>query len=917
MYYSYSETPETYDLGAVSVPISNDQYPQSYDAIYPTNYENIGNAASVENVENLDYNYYNPENYTQTPITYEQYDQYDQYDQNVPPESDPLVQNYSPKTSYPENYIAETKPPENYIGETIQPENYIPPPNLEQPPQNTEKLGVPDIPQPIFSINQNNSINNVNSISSLKVSQKPPSITNSQSLIPETTKSVYLPKAQTPSIHSKLKSVRPENSQISEKEKIRSEIDEAKLKNFADDYDIYSHFQLKIYEEPNIFKFERVRKIAKPLLAHMELPDNYDYKSPSLSPNGLYLSCIATSISDDIVYIWDMSNLYYYKYKFESLKVDSATFTPDSEKIIIIYKDRSPIMYSLIDGKLSLEFQPNGEEINRGGYNYAFTVMGNHFGYTSDKSFTLWSLRTGNIKMQILDNSPIKFIAHDFLVCISEDLICKILKIATGEILVNFKLNGIENLNEILDVKCSDDMESLIYVIKEGIIRYVFKDKEFKGIQKFTSGVEKAIISDDSKLVVKTNMRNISIYDIEKQETIATILKEKFKEIRIDFPNKKLMVVDNISINIQDYKNEDAPEKYVWLNKNPTNFVDTKFSNDFSVLLARVDRNNAVAYSCETGKIIKKWQNIDDNWLDFAITSIEGSKIATKSNFFLIKVWDYKYQRDKEAFYGFDSHSINFDGKGKYLACGAEKGPEIARIWDIKKGVFGSFPYVGENMNFHTVVHLTYPMPNKLICCAIGQQPLIFDSNTKELLYKCECKYKLEEIYDIQSDQKCDIFLVKGRDTQKRNIGLLYRISDGVLLEVFENYTVMELSSKFGIVVTKCSNLNKGQLTSIDYNNLSNPIINTFEIQNNRSSLLNDQKTLVSLSGQNFNEIDYLLSNIENGIYLGKINFMKKTDRNSQEYLTVNTCNNELEFRYYELLTPEETMAYKKKKLFW
>ena len=708
----------------------------------------------------------------------------------------------------------------------------------------------------------------------------------------------------------------PKNYYLNEREIIQSEIKETMLKKFGRDYNINSHFDLTVSEEPEIFKYKKVKKIATPLLGHMELPENYEYKSPNLSPNGSYLSVIAENkTKDDIVFIWDMSDLYYYKYKFTSMKVDCVAFTPDSENIIIIYKKANPIMFSLKNGKKIIELKSNNEENDRKGINFAFTVMGNHFGYTSDKSFTLWSLRTGNIKKKILDNSPIKLIIHDFLVCITKDLICIIKKIINEEIILQFKIKGIESYKEIIDCRCTTDMTSFIYVIKQGIIRYVFKEKEYRGVQKFKSGVEKAVISEDCRFVVKTNMRNLSIYDIEKQDIIGTILKERFKEFRIDFNNEKLIIIDNISINIHDYTNENTPEQYIWLNKNPTKFIDAKFSNDFSILLAKIDNNNAVAYDTDTGKVIKKWQNISNNWIDFAITSHSGNKIASKSDFFLVKVWDYISGREDGTFYGFDSHSLCFSSNGNYLACGAKNGPEIARIWDIEKGTFGSFPYIGENSNFHTIVNLTYPEPNRLICCSIDQQPLIFDTNSKELLYKCECLYRFEEIYDIQCDQSFDVFLVKGRDVRKRDIGLLYRISDGILLEIYENYKILELATGSGAIISKCDNINKGQLTSTDFRNLSDPIINTFEIQSERSKLLNDKKTLVSVSGKNEYEKEYLLSNVEDGLYIGKVSFVKKTERNSQEYLTVDTVNNWLVFRYFELLTPRETMIYRKKNI--
>jgi len=402
-------------------------------------------------------------------------------------------------------------------------------------------------------------------------------------------------------------------------------------------------------------------------------------------------------------------------------------------------------------------------------------------------------------------------------------------------------------------------------------------------------------------------MRNLTIYDIEKGDTIGTILKEKFNEFRIDFNNEKLIVIDNLCINIHDYTNGGIPEQFVWLNKNPNKFLDARFSHDFKFLFALIDKNCVVAYDVSTGLIIKKWQNIDKNWTNFSISEVTGNKTASNSNLFLVKVWNYITGREDATFYGFDSYSFNFSSDGKYLACGAKNGPEAARIWDIEKGTFGSFPYVGNNSNFHTIVHLTSPEPTRLICCSIDQQPLIFDTNSKELLYKCECLYRFEEIYEIMSDQKYDVFIVKGRDVKKRDIGLMYRISDGILLEQYENYIILELAKEHGVVISKCENVNGGKLTSTDLKNLSEPILNDFQIQTDKIKLLNDNKSVVVITNSDEDKIEYCLMSAEDGGYFGKINFVKKTERNSENYITVDPIEKFIYFRYFEFLSPQES----------
>ena len=197
----------------------------------------------------------------------------------------------------------------------------------------------------------------------------------------------------------------------------------------------------------------------------------------------------------------------------------------------------------------------------------------------------------------------------------------------------------------------------------------------------------------------------------------------------------------------------------------------------------------------------------------------------------------------------------------------------------------------------------------------MDQPPLIFDSFTKELLIKCECPYRFEEIYEIQSELMFDIFLVKGRDNQKRNIGIMYKISDGTLLETYENYTVLELARFEGILICKCDNVNGGKLTSTDIKNLEEPLLSDFQIQSDKCKLLSDHKTAVIEYGDEYSK-EFVLINIKNGNVIGKINFVKNNERNSESYITADPLTNELYFRYFEILTAEETMVHLKKNLF-
>ena len=695
-------------------------------------------------------------------------------------------------------------------------------------------------------------------------------------------------------------------------------IDDLDSMKINKDFDFNTHYELEFKKEINIFPYNGVRKINIPLFGHLELPQEYNYTSPALSPNTKYLGCIARG-PNDIVFVWDTNNLYCFKFKYTALRVDGFAFTPDSNFIIIVYRYNNPVMYNLNTGEKVRSFEKNGEENNRVGFHYSFTLGGKHFGYTSDQSLTVWNINTGIKKVKIKNSSPIKIICGEYLICINENLICSFIKIIDGITDLEFKLKGVVSTNEILDCRVSLDMKYFIYIIEQGIIKYNIETSEFQGLQKFKpmSGTIRAALSPDCKYAIKTNMKYLNLYHLETQDTLGTMLKDPFNEFKVDFANKKVITIDDICINIHDFSNQKLPEQFVWLNKNPTHFVDIKFSKDFKILIGKIDNNNSVAYNCETGRIIRKFQNFEEDYsisCEIAPTNISNlTNIASKSGKHSISIFNYLNGREDGTFYGFNAYSFCFSDDGSLLAVGARNGPEIARLYNINSGQYVTFEYNGNNYNFHTIVNITSPEPKKLICCSIDQQPLIFNING-ELLFKCKCSYHFEEIYEIQSDLKSNVFLVKGRDTQKRNIGLLYRLSDGCFIEKYENYTSMNLALSQGYLIGKCENLCKNRLTTMCLHDLKRPVRKVCQVQSDDFYFLNDYKGFVSKYGEDENII-YYIANVENGRVIGKANYSKKTNRNAETHFSVDTTRNELVFRFIELLPFEDTLFYCKQHI--
>ena len=705
---------------------------------------------------------------------------------------------------------------------------------------------------------------------------------------------------------------------VSTLQNIIPRMDELDTMKINKDFDFNTHYELEFKKEINIFPYSGIRKINLPLFGHLELPQEYNYTSPSLSPDNRYLACIARG-ANDIVFVWDTNNLYCFKYKYTALRVDGFAFTPDSNFIIIVYRFNNPVMYSLDNGEKVRSFEKNGEENNRTGFQYSFSMGGKNFGYTSDLSLTVWNINTGVQRIKIKNKSPFKIICGEYLVCIDENLICSFIKISDGITDLQFKLKGVVSVNDILDCRVSLDMKYLIYIIEQGIIKYNILTQEFQGVQKFKpmSGTIKAVISPDCKYAIKTNMKYLNLYNLETQDTLGTMLKAPFNEYKVDFINKKIITIDDICINIHDYSNQKLPEQFVWLNKNPTHFVDIKFSKDFKIMIGKIDNNNSVVYDCATGKVIRKFQNFEEDYsvsCVIAPTNVTNlTNIVSKSGKHSISIFNYLNGREDGTFYGFNAYSFCFSADGSLLAVGAVNGPQIARVYNINSGQYVTFEYSGNNYNFHTIVNLTSPEPKKLICCSIDQQPLIFNING-ELMFKCSCKYHVEEIYESESDLNYNVFLLKARDTQKRNIALLYRLSDGCFIEKYENYTSMSLAQSVGYLIGKCENLSKNKLTTLDLHNLKRPIRKVCQLQSDYFYFLNDYKAFVSKFGDDEN-IVYYIGNVENGRIIAKANYSKKSNRNAETHLSVDPIRNELVFRYIELLPFEDTLFYRKQHI--
>ena len=136
-------------------------------------------------------------------------------------------------------------------------------------------------------------------------------------------------------------------------------------------------------------------------------------------------------------------------------------------------------------------------------------------------------------------------------------------------------------------------------------------------------------------------------------------------------------------------------------------------------------------------------------------------------------------------------------------------------------------------------------------------------------------------------------------------MAVLYRLSDGKLLQIYENYCIVDLAKNEGVIISRCSNINEGNLTISNIKNLENIENKNCQLQAETSCILQDNKTIVSVFGEE-KKLNFILSEVQNGKMIAEIKFTQNYDRHAEIDLSVNTKDNVIILRYIEFVEPLE-----------
>ena len=673
--------------------------------------------------------------------------------------------------------------------------------------------------------------------------------------------------------------------------------------NIENDYDV----KLKINKET--FHYETVKKLPIVLKGHVEVPQNYEFISPKLSKDGKYITSIGKSKNEkdgDIVYFWYAKKLeIIFKLKGIS-KIELVEFAPDQNIFVIIYKDQPPVFFDFREGKELSRCEDNKIKHTKI-ISYSFSKKGDHFAMATDKDFSLYSIKTGKLIRQIISDAPIKVFRGKKIAFIDENYNVKIMEVKKCDLIKHFKLTSMGE-EEIVDTMMSPDKNEIYFIKKDGIYKLSIENIEITKIKEFEEKVKYGLISEDCSICMTTDMTNFMFWDLNKRILMGNIYKEKFNSFSVNFYQSKLLVSDDICIDLTDISDSRCEQKYIWLDLNPNKFMSYVFSPDYQVLLAKINEHYAISYNCKNGNVIKKWNINLPNWYIACEMVPENSKygvIATKSYNKIIKLWDYMTGTDLSTFTGFDVYKFAFSKDGKLLAAGSVEGKEIARVWDISFGKTYKFNYEGEHNNKNALVNISHGEPLKIIAVAELQNPLIFDFEKQELIMECtDCTIQFTSLMDVQSNEGNKNFYIYGKDINNINTAILYDLN-GAMISEYNNCRNIEFGKEDKYILADCDNINKGQLTIIHLNEQNGTKEIECSISGVNSRFLSDNKSIATLlDTEENNKKKIIITDVETGETIGEINFEKKTTKYTEINLTANKEEKYLLFRFIELENP-------------
>ena len=594
------------------------------------------------------------------------------------------------------------------------------------------------------------------------------------------------------------------------------------------------------------------------LRSHDKFPKNVKWSCPRITSNGKYIGAIC---SNNSLYIWNSNDGKVENYISTKEQMLNFEFNPNNQNLILIFQDCNPKYLSIKDNRDIHELEDPYLGFNDI-ISFSFSSQGKYFALCADKGLFVWDVQSLKLEIFIDDYSKKKYLRNESLIMISGSNYLRIININSKKVFFECNLKRIEKIDDLQTCMLNTDNKFLYYASSSGVFKLNLFDKITFEVCKFIVSNNIIVkISDDCKKYLSTNMIDIFLYE-EKIGLVNKFTFEKFNHITIDFERMLLLIIDDVSISLKNLElyGYELDKCNIYTFQNPKKFKKIIFTRNSENLLGIVNENLGILYECSSGKIIKVFNNNSkvlyyENCLVLTPKTSERNYISVKLTENSIYLFDSIKGIPLYLFSNFSAYEVKFDELGNFLLAGTTGGKEICRLWDLENpSQYYSYYTNDDKKNKNTCVCLSNDR-TKIICQSINQNSIIFDADSKQILYEINLKFPLNQINKIISSNNSKYFAIIGK-YNRNNICFIFEFNDNQNIQpkeisVLDNCTDIIIPEKGNYFITQSvsrSKIKDYKITIWKFNN--NYIEKTDIIQKDgvEFDLLNDDKTIYIIS---------------------------------------------------------------------
>ena len=606
----------------------------------------------------------------------------------------------------------------------------------------------------------------------------------------------------------------------------------------------------------NDFPYKECLYFPITLRSHDKFPLGVEWSCPRISSDGKFIASIC---SNNSIYIWNSSNGELEKSFSTKEKILNFEFNPINNNLIVIFEDCNPKYLSIKRNGIINELKDANLGFNEV-ISLSFSTQGTFFALCVDKGLYIWDIITSELQIYIDDYAKKKFLRNEFLITITNNNFLRIIDINNPKsIFLEYNLKRVDSIDELQVCMLTVDNNYLYYATNAGVFRLNINDKLTDEVCKFIEPNAIYVnISEDCKKYMSTNMSDVFLYE-ERKGLVNKFTFEKFNHIRIDYNKMLLLIIDDISISLKNLElyGIELDKCNVYIYPNPIKFQKIVFTRNSENILGIVNENFAILYECSTGKIIKVFNNNSkvlyyENCLVLTPTTSEKNYITFKLNDTSIYLYDSIKGIPLYIFKDFNAYEVKFNEGGNFLLAGTVGGNEICRLWDLENpNQFYSY-LTNNKKNKNTCVCFTNDR-TKIICQSIEQNLLIFDSDTRILLYEINLKFSLNQIIGINCSNNSKHFIIIGK-YNKKSICYIFEFNNNNQpneIDILDNCPKVHIPDKGNYFITEYISDFKRKENKITIWKYIKDKFEKHDIEERKGvqfNLLNDDKTISIIS---------------------------------------------------------------------